>query len=321
MASWLVTGGAGFIGSHFVRNALQAGEAVTNLDALTYAGNPANLQDVQGLAGYRFVKGDVADEQAVAHAAKSVEVILNFAAETHVDRSIVGPDAFLRTNVLGTRVLLDAARRRDADYVQVSTDEVYGSTEMGSFRESDALSPSSPYSASKAAADLLAQAYGRTYGLRVWITRSTNNFGPGQHPEKLIPRLVTNALRGLPLPVYGDGKNVRDWIYVEDNCEAIALALRKGAPGTYNIGAGNELPNIEIAERVVRILGKPASPITHVADRPGHDRRYSVDAKRIRALGWKPRAEFGERLEETVEWYRAHEGWWKPLVGASEQKV
>jgi dTDP-glucose 4,6-dehydratase len=312
----LVTGCAGFIGSDFLHWLLprEPQVRVVNLDKLTYAGNPANLEGLDDQR-HRFFRGDIARKEDVAEAVEGCEAILNFAAESHVDRSIEEPEAFLRTDVLGTQVLLEAARKHDLPLLQVSTDEVYGSIERGSFRETDPLNPSSPYSASKAAADLLCLAYRTTYGLDVRITRSANNFGPRQHPEKFIPRLITNALRDQPLPIYGDGMNVRDWLYVEDNCEALWLAFTKGAPGgIYNVGAGNEQRNLDVAKRILRELGKPDSLLQFVKDRPGHDRRYSVDCGRMHALGWKPRHAFEPALAATVRWYRQHDAWWRPLL-------
>lgn len=312
----LVTGCAGFIGSNFLHWLLarEPDVRVVNLDKLTYAGNPANLEGLDPRR-HTLVQGDIARKEDVAKAVEACDAILNFAAETHVDRSIQEPEAFLRTDVLGTHVLLEAARRLDIPHLQVSTDEVYGSIERGSFTERDRLDPSSPYSASKAGGDLLCLAYRRTYGLDVRITRSANNFGPRQHPEKLIPRLITNALRDLPLPIYGDGRNVRDWLHVEDNGEALWLAFTKGEPGgVYNVGAGNERPNLEVARLILRELRKPESLLQFVADRPGHDRRYSVDCARMKALGWRPRHAFEPALAATVRWYREHEAWWRPLV-------
>ncbi len=308
----------GFIGSNFIRYlaARYPDEAIVNYDKLTYAGNPANLADLRH-PGYRFIRGDICDPDAVAMAiGDEVDTIVNFAAATHVDRSIADATDFIDTNVRGTHVLLEAARRRDLNYEQISSDEAFGSILKGSFREDDALQPSSPYSASKAASDLLCLAYHRTHGLRVTITRSTNNFGPYQFSEKLIPVLILNALRDKPLPLYGDGLHVRDWIYVEDNCEAIDLVRTKGRGGqVFNIGAGNEHTNLEIAKAIVGILGKPEALLRFVEDRPGHDRRYSVDSSRIRALGWRPRNTFKEALRSTVEWYTGREEWWGPLVG------
>ncbi len=313
----LVTGGMGFIGSNFIRYlaARYPDEAIVNYDKLTYAGNPANLADLRH-PKYHFIRGDICDPDAVGKVTRDgVDTIISFAAETHVDRSIADATDFIDTNVRGTHVLLETARHQDLTLVNISSDEAYGSILKGSFREDDVLHPSSPYSASKAAGDLLCLAYHRTYGLPVKITRSTNNFGPYQFPEKLIPVLILNALRDKPLPLYGDGLNVRDWIYVEDNCEAIDLVRTKGHPGqVFNVGAGNERTNLEVAKAILGILGKPEELIRFVEDRPGHDRRYSVDSSRIRALGWQPRKAFKEALRSTVEWYRRGEEWWGPLV-------
>ena len=331
----LVTGGAGFIGSNFIRYVLRAHpeDSVVNLDKLTYAGNLKNLTDVADDPRYTFVKGDICDAAVVEEAVcgdavdsgasdggantrgRSVDAIVNFAAETHVDRSISGPEDFIRTDVLGTHVLLEAMRRHGiARYLQISTDEVYGSVEQGSFTEIDPLCPSSPYSASKAGADLQVLAYHTTYGLPVLITRSSNNYGPFQYPEKLIPLFATNALDGLQLPVYGDGQNVRDWIHVEDNCAAVDVVLRSGTPGeVYNIGGGNERTNMEITRLVLQATGRGEDLIRYVGDRPGHDRRYSVDATKTRALGWQPQIAFADGIAATVAWYRDRRDWWEPI--------
>ncbi|MGH7373524.1 MAG: dTDP-glucose 4,6-dehydratase [Candidatus Rokuibacteriota bacterium] len=313
----LVTGGAGFIGSNFVRHVLTAhpGDSIVNLDKLTYAGNLENLRDVEADPRYRFVHADICDRARVREAMQGVDAVVHFAAETHVDRSNLGADDFLRTNVTGTFTLLDAARElRVGRFLAVSTDEVYGSVAQGASREGDALNPSNPYSASKAAADLLVRAYWTTHRLPVLITRSSNNFGPFQYPEKVIPLFVTNALEGKPLPLYGDGKNVRDWLYVLDNCAAIDLVLRKGRDGEiYNIGGGTEVENVALTRRILGLLGKPESLITPVADRPGHDRRYALDSAKVSALGWAPGSSFESALATTVEWYRTHEAWWKPI--------
>jgi dTDP-glucose 4,6-dehydratase len=313
----LVTGGAGFIGSNFVRHVLAAhpGDSIVNLDKLTYAGNLENLRDVEANPRYRFVKGDICDAAVVREALRGVDAVVHFAAETHVDRSNRGADDFLRTNVMGTFTLLEAARElRVGRFLAVSTDEVYGSIAEGAARESDPLNPSNPYSASKAAADLLVRAYWTTHHLPVLITRSSNNFGPYQYPEKVIPLFVTNALEDRALPLYGDGRNVRDWLYVLDNCAAIDLVLRRGADGEiYNVGGAAEVENVTLTHRILALLGKPESLITPVADRPGHDRRYALDSAKIRALGWTPAATFDAALAATVEWYRAHEAWWKPI--------
>jgi len=365
----LVTGGAGFIGSNFVRYVLRdhPDDQIVNLDKLTYAGNPDNLKDVEAdpatAARYRFVRGDICDAEAVEEALRAasalgvpesaddggvpaaagpasaaagpasaagdaataadvgtpagapVDAIVNFAAETHVDRSITGPEDFMRTDVLGTHVLLEAVRKHGIPrYLQISTDEVYGSIDQGSFVETDLLEPSSPYSASKAGADLMVLAYHTTYGLPVVITRSSNNYGPYQYPEKLIPLFATNALDGLPLPVYGDGMNVRDWIHVEDNCRGLDLVLRRGEPGQiYNVGGGNERPNLEITRFILEATGNDDSLLRYVSDRLGHDRRYSIDCAKLRELGWEPRIDFREGLDQTVAWYRDNRSWWEKI--------
>jgi dTDP-glucose 4,6-dehydratase len=313
----LVTGGAGFIGSNFVRHVLDAhpADSIVNLDKLTYAGNLANLRDVETSPRYRFVKGDICDGSLVRETMHGVDAVVHFAAETHVDRSNLGADDFLRTNVTGTFTLLEATRElKVARFLAVSTDEVYGSVAHGAAREGDALNPSNPYSASKAAADLLARAYWTTHRLPVIVTRSSNNFGPYQYPEKVIPLFVTNALEDKPLPLYGDGRNVRDWLYVLDNCAALDLVLRKGGEGEiYNIGGSTEVENVTLTRRILELLGKPESLITPVADRPGHDRRYALDSAKVRGLGWAPASSFETTLAATVEWYRTHEPWWKPI--------
>ena len=313
----LVTGGAGFIGSNFIRHVLREHPAdrVVNLDKLTYAGNPANLADVQRDPRYAFVHGDICDATLVREILRGVDAVVNFAAESHVDRSLVEPDGFLRTDVFGVFTLLEAVRDlKTARFLHVSTDEVYGSVTQGSSTEQDALRPSNPYSASKAAGDLLALAYWRTHGVPVLITRSSNNFGPHQYPEKVVPLFITNALDDQPLPLYGDGRHVRDWLYVLDNCAAIDLVLRKGMEGeVYNIGGGHEVENIVLTRQILHLLAKPETLIQPVKDRPGHDRRYSVDSKKIRQLGWTPRHRFGDALAATVAWYREHDAWWRPL--------
>jgi dTDP-glucose 4,6-dehydratase len=313
----LVTGGAGFIGSNFARRIL-AGHPdaqVTVLDKLTYAGNLANLDDLVADDRFRFVQGDIADAATVDPLAAGVDAIVNFAAESHVDRSIESPDAFIRTDVYGTFVLLEAARRHEhRRYLQVSTDEVYGDVPTGSSTEADALRPRSPYSASKAGGDMLVLAYHATYDLPTVVTRASNNFGPYQYPEKIIPLFVTNAIDGEPLPLYGDGGQVRDWLYVDDHCDAIELALSDGEPGgIYNVGGGQELTNLELTRAVLQILGKPDELIRRVPDRAGHDRRHSVDSSRMRALGWSPVHGFADALESTCRWYRDHPEWWRPL--------
>lgn len=314
----LVTGACGFIGSNFVRYMFSAHEgiSITNLDKLTYAGNPANLRDVEGANDYTFVKGDICDEALVdGLVSEGFDAIVNFAAESHVDRSITGPDEFIRTDVFGTFNLLEACRKRHVKrYLQVSTDEVYGSIESGSFTESSNIAPNSPYSASKASADLLVRAYFKTYGMPVLVTRSSNNFGPYQYPEKLIPLFITNAMDDLPVPLYGDGLNVRDWLFVNDNCAGIDLVLANGEPGgVYNIGGGQERTNIEITRGILAELGKPESLINYVDDRPGHDRRYSLEFSHAASLGYRPREDFAAMLSETVRWYVDNRAWWEPL--------
>jgi dTDP-glucose 4,6-dehydratase len=313
----VVTGGAGFIGSNFIRHVLQRhpDDRVVNLDKLTYAGNRANLADVEGDPRYAFVHGDICDAKLVRDVLRGADAVVNFAAESHVDRSLTEPDAFLRTDVFGVFTLLEAIRDlRIPRLLHVSTDEVYGSVPRGSSAETDPLRPSNPYSASKAGGDLLALAYWHTHRVPVLVTRSSNNFGPYQYPEKVIPLFVTNALDDVPLPLYGDGRNVRDWLYVIDNCAAIDLVLRKGGDGeVYNIGGGHEVENVVLTREILRLTGKPESLIQRVADRPGHDRRYSVDCTKVRRLGWTPRHPFATALESTVRWYREHEAWWRPL--------
>ena len=313
----VVTGGAGFIGSNFIRHVLttHAGDSIVNLDKLTYAGNRENLTDVADSPRYRFVQGDICDAKLVRDVLQGADAIVNFAAESHVDRSLVEPDAFLRTDVFGVFTLLEAARDlKTPRIVHISTDEVYGSLATGSAREGDPLRPSNPYSASKASGDLLALAYWQTHRLPVVITRSSNNFGPYQYPEKVIPLFITNALDDEPLPLYGDGRNVRDWLYVLDNCTALDLVLRKGREGeVYNIGGGHEVENVVITREILRLTGKPETLIKPVKDRPGHDRRYSLDSHKVRQLGWTPKHPFGRALEATVAWYRSHEAWWRPL--------
>jgi dTDP-glucose 4,6-dehydratase len=309
----LVTGGAGFIGSNFTKHVLATSDdQVTILDALTYAGNRANLDADPRL---RFVHGDICDRELVASVMPEHDAVVHFAAESHVDRSIVEPDAFVRTNCDGTNVLCDVAGRSEIErFVHVSTDEVYGSTEAESFTESSPLAPTSPYSASKAGSDLIALAHHHTHGLPVVITRSSNNYGPYQYPEKIIPLFVTNLLEGRPVPVYGDGLNVRDWCHVEDNCAAIDLVLRRGATGeVYNIGARQETTNLDLTHLILAAMGKGPEAIEFVEDRLGHDRRYSLSAARIRTLGWSPRRSLEEGIVQTVDWYRSHPEWWQPL--------
>lgn len=291
------------------------GSEIVVLDKLTYAGNLENLKKVRKNPKFTFIKGDICNKRAVK-AVKDCDAVFNFAAETHVDRSIINANPFVETDVVGTHRLLEAARKYDVErYVQISTDEVYGSIEGGSFKETDILDPSSPYSATKSSGDLLTRSYFITYGLPVLITRSSNNFGPCQHPEKLISKLITNAMRDISLPIYGDGKNVRDWIYVADNCEAIYHVFRKGKDGEiYNIGAGNEWTNISIAKLILKELRKPESLIEFVNDRPGHDRRYSLDCSNIHKLDWKPRHEFKDAIRKTIKWYQDNKRWWEKLV-------
>jgi dTDP-glucose 4,6-dehydratase len=307
----LVAGGAGFIGSTFARlRAREHGDDVVVLDKLTYAGRRENLED----APVRFVHAGIEDADAVAGAIEGADAVVNFAAETHVDRSITAPDAFVTTHALGTWVLLEAARRAGVRLLQVSTDEVYGSIEEGSFTESSPLQPSSPYSATKAGADLLVSSYFHTYGLETLICRGSNNYGPYQYPEKLIPLMVLNALHGDPLPVYGDGRQVRNWLYVEDFARGIGHVLEHGAPGeVYNVGGPDELPNLEVVRRVLELCGRGPELVEHVPDRPGHDRRYSLSSDKVRALGWTPRVRFAQGLERTVAWYREREDWWGPI--------
>ena len=319
----LVTGGAGFIGSNYVRYVLEerAQDSITVLDKLTYAGNPANLEDVKGRI--TFVRGDIADATVVDDLVAAADAVVNFAAETHVDRSIEDADAFIRTNVQGTKTLLEAARRRSGcRYLQVSTDEVYGAVLTGHSKESDALDPRSPYSAAKAGGDLLVRSYFVSYGLDAVITRGANTIGPYQYPEKVVPLFATNAIDDQPLPIYGQGVAARDYVYVRDHCEAIDLVLRQGQPGEiYNIGASRELNTIEVADRVLGLLGKPASLKRLVEDRPGHDRRYSVAWSKIRALGWQPRHSLDETFAETAAWYQANERWWRPIKSGEHHQA
>jgi dTDP-glucose 4,6-dehydratase len=306
----LVCGGAGFIGSTYVRQRAEAGDEVVVLDKLTYAGRRENLQDV----AHTFVHGAIEDAGAVAGAIDGVEAVVNFAAETHVDRSISEPDAFVRTHAIGTFVLLEAARERSLRYLQVSTDEVYGSIEEGSFTEESPLRPSSPYSATKTGADLLVQSYAHTYDMPAVICRGSNNYGPRQYPEKLIPLMVLNALHGDALPVYGDGMQVRNWIHARDFASAIHHVLEHGVAGeVYNAGGPDECPNIDVVRRVIALTGGDDSLIEYVTDRPGHDRRYSLSSDKVRALGWKAQVRFDEGLEETVAWYRDNAWWWEPI--------
>jgi dTDP-glucose 4,6-dehydratase len=311
----LIAGGAGFIGSNYVRWRLEAnpGDSVAVLDKLTYAGRRENLT---GLDESRFelIEGDIADRDAARAAVEGSDAVVNFAAESHVDRSIEAPGEFISTDVYGTYVLLEAARDAGVRYLQVSTDEVYGDFEMGTATEESPLNPSSPYSASKAGGDLLVSAFARTYGAEALIIRASNNYGPRQHPEKLIPLCVLNALAGDPLPVYGDGLQVRNWLYVEDCCAAVDTVLERGEPGqVYNVGGPDELPNLEVVRRILALTDRDESLIEYVKDRPGHDRRYSLSAARLEALGWKAAVRFDEGIERTVTWYRENEWWWEPI--------
>ena len=312
-----MTGGAGFIGSEYVRFTLREhpGDSVVVLDKLTYAGNLANLAPVAGDPRYRFVRGDIADADLVGSLAAETDVVINFAAESHVDRSLEAPGQFIQTDVYGTYVLLEAALRAGHErFLQVSTDEVYGDVEAGRSRESDPLRPRSPYSASKAGGEMLVWAYRASHGLPAIVTRGSNTYGPYQYPEKIVPLFITNAIDDLPLPLYGDGGAVRDYLYVEDHCRGIDTALRNGAPGDdYNIGFGGEVSGLEVADTVLAALGKPASLKQPVRDRPGHDRRYALDTSRLRGLGWEPRVGFAEGIRRTVDWYVANPSWWRPL--------
>ncbi|QWG53189.1 dTDP-glucose 4,6-dehydratase [Bacillus mycoides] len=324
----LVTGGAGFIGSNFVRYMVKKYPEynIVNLDALTYAGNLENLKDVEKLSNYKFIKGDIADRQFINQLFKEekFDYVLNFAAESHVDRSITNPDIFIQTNIQGTQVLLDAAKNAEIKkYLQVSTDEVYGTLgETGYFTEETPLASNSPYSSSKAGADLLVRAYHETFGLPVNITRCSNNYGPFHFPEKLIPLMIINALSDKQLPVYGDGLNVRDWLHVEDHCQAIDLVLHNGKNGeVYNVGGNNERTNIEIIKTILKALDKPESLIKYVTDRPGHDRRYAIDATKLREeLGWSPKYNFDTGIEQTIKWYLENQDWWKNIISGEYQE-
>ena len=316
----VVTGGCGFIGSNFIRQVLatRPGWRITNVDKLTYAGNQASLSDVASNPAYKFFKSDICDRALMTEIfASKPDAVVHFAAESHVDRSILGPEIFVQTNVLGTQVLLEIARTAKVGrFLHVSTDEVYGSLgATGLFSETTPLAPNSPYSASKAGSDMLVNAYYHTFGMDAIITRCSNNYGPYQFPEKLIPLLVTNLMDGKQIPIYGDGMNVRDWLHVDDHCSGILLALEKGKAGeAYNIGGNNERPNIEIAKKLLSLLGKDESSINYVEDRLGHDRRYAIDASKIREnLGWKPKHDFASGIASTVEWYKVNEKWWRPL--------
>jgi len=311
----LVTGGLGFIGSNFIRLIFPT-HTIVNIDKMGIGSNPANLTWLKD-PGYKFVKGDIRDGEIVKSILPDIDVVINFAAETHVDRSIKDPSSFIDNNILGTLSLLEAERKstHEIKHIQVSTDETYGTCLNEPFKETDILDPSNPYSASKAAADLLCKSYFRTYGLDVIITRCTNNFGPNQFPEKLIPKTIIRAINNLKIPIYGSGQNIRDWIYVEDHCSAIELLTKTGESGeVYNISSGNECSNLSLCERTLDILKKPRNLIQLVADRPGHDMRYSLDSSKIRSLGWKPKYSFKEALKSTVEWYIANPEWWNPIT-------
>ena len=319
MVKVLVTGGAGFIGSNFVRFALAAHEdwRVTTLDKLTYAGRLENLQAVMNDPRHTFVRGDVTDPSVAAPLVERAEIVVHFAAETHVDRSIQGAGEFITTDVYGTFVLLEAARQapRLRRFVQISTDEVYGSVPEGASREGDELRPRNPYAASKAGADRLAYSFWATHDVPVVITRASNNYGPYQFPEKIIPLFITNAIDDRPVPLYGDGLNVRDWLHVDDHCRALDLLIDQGASGqVYNVGGGHEVPNVELTRAILTLLDKPCSLIQPVADRPGHDRRYSLDTTKLRGMGWRPQMRFEDGLADTVTWYRNHESWWRPIT-------
>ena len=318
MVEVLVTGGAGFIGSNFVRYALAAHPdwRVTTLDKLTYCGRLENLQAVMADPRHRFVQGDIADAAVAAPLVKAADIVVHFAAETHVDRSLQDAGAFIHTDVFGTFVLLEAARQAPhlRRFIQISTDEVYGSVPTGASKETDELRPRNPYSASKAGADRLAYSFWATYHVPVVVTRASNNNGPNQFPEKVIPLFITNALEDRGLPLYGDGMNVRDWLHVDDHCRGVDLLIERGEPGeVYNIGGGNEVPNIELTRQILQLTGKPESLITPVADRVGHDRRYALDTAKMRGLGWAPQVPFAEGLRSTVEWYRDNLWWWQPI--------
>jgi len=312
----LITGGAGFIGSNFIRYMLKKYPhyQIINLDKLTYCGNLDNLKDIK-TSRYRFVRGDIADLKTVKRVAKNADGIINFAAETHVDRSIMGADDFIRTDILGTKNLLEAVKEYNIKkYLQISTDEVYGSLKTGKANETSQIAPNNPYSASKSGGDLMVRAYHRTFGLPVLITRSSNNFGPYQYPEKLIPLFITNILSGKKVPLYGDGKNVRDWIFVQDNCAGLDLVFHQGEIGEiYNIGGDNPKTNQEITKFILKSLGKDERMIEYVNDRPGHDRRYALDSKKIQRLGWKPKYKFSESMKLTIAWYTDHPSWWKKI--------
>lgn len=313
----LVTGGAGFMGSNFIRHILNKypDYRIINLDKMTYAGNLENLQDIEKNSNYKFVKGDICDEKTVDLLAKNSDVIINYAAETHVDRSIISPRDFAMTDIIGTETLLEAAKKyKHSRYIQISTDEVFGSAEKGKFTEDSPFLPNSPYAASKAGGDLLCRAYAMTYKMPIIVTHSCNFIGPYQYPEKFIPLFITNLLEGKKVPLYGKGGNIREWIYAEDHCSAVDFILHKGEAGeVYNIGAGEEKTNLEITKMILAALKKDETNIEFVKDRPAHDWRYALDYSKLRALGWKPEYDFKSALQKTVEWYKNNENWWKPL--------
>lgn len=318
----LVTGGCGFIGSNFIRLLFDRYKdiRITNLDKLTYCGNPENLSDVAGDSRYSFVEGDICDKELVEGLVSDADAVVNFAAETHVDRSIKYPDDFLMTNVFGVKTLLEAARKANVSrFVQIGTDEVYGSVTEGLSKEADPLSPRSPYSATKAAGDLLALSYYETYGVPTVVVRSSNNFGPFQYPEKVIPLFITNILESRKVPLYGDGGNVRDWLYVVDNCSAIDIILHKGKVGEiYNVGGGNHLSNLQLTEKILSSMARGNDSIEYVNDRPGHDRRYALDSAKVKQLGWEPAGSFDQKLSKTISWYEANQEWWKTLKEKAE---
>lgn len=313
----LITGGLGFIGSNFIRHILKKypNYQITNLDAVTYAANPESLKDVEKNKNYSFVKGDICDTKIVDELSQDKDAIINFAAETHVDRSIMESGSFVKTDVLGTHNLLEAAKKyKIKKFLQISTDEVYGSIEKGSFTEESLIQPNSPYSASKAGGDMLVRAYNKTFGIPTLITRSSNNYGPFQHPEKFMPLFITNLIENKKVPLYGDGKNIRDWLFVLDNCEGIDIVLHKGIIGeVYNIGGDCEKKNIDVVNLMLKALGKDESYIEYVKDRLGHDRRYSLDSSKLKKLGWKQKTRFEDGLKLTIEWYKNNKEWWKPL--------
>jgi dTDP-glucose 4,6-dehydratase len=324
MVKVLVTGGAGFIGSNYVRHVLATHRdwEVTTLDKLTYAGRLENLKEAMDNPRHQFIKGDVADPGVAGPLVAESHIVVHFAAETHVDRSILNAGEFITTDVYGTFVLLEAARQAPdlRRFVQVSTDEVYGSVPDGASRETDELKPRNPYSASKAGADRLAYSYWATYGVPVVITRASNNYGPNQFPEKVIPLFITNAIDNIPVPLYGDGLNERDWLHVSDHCRALDVVIEQGVPGeVYNVGGGNHVRNIDLTHKILELIGKPQSLIRPVVDRPGHDRRYSLDTAKLQALGWEPRVHFEMGLLETVSWYRQNEWWWRPIKDGDPQ--